>query len=1002
MTMKRGFVYFLFGSLFNGLTLWCQVILDGTMGRDGALPGPDYNITQDLGTIEGSNLFHSFSQFNIENGESATFSGAESVSNIFSRVTGGAPSTIDGRLRSTIPDANLFFVNPAGVMFGPNAQLDIQGSFATSTADFIKLGDEGRFDAAHPETSVLTSAQPQAFGFLSNNPGVISLQDTTFNLKEEKSLAIVGGDIALVNSEITSSAEGKINLVSVKSDAQVTLNPSTFELSFNLESVDKLGNIDLINGTAVNLLDGSGMFLKGRQLNVRESTIKSVNTGPSSKGFIDGVVTEDLAIIAGLIDIQTLGTGPGAELTLSAGNIIIDAQNVLPTIPLGISSSTAGPGTGGNVRIEGENLEIKKSAAINSSTFATGSGGAVSVEVDGDINIAGTTHVSAISSQTFGPANSGNVRVDSETLTLQGRASVRTNTFGPGKGGDVDISVDQLLLSGAGAVDVVPFFEQTTTLIVFETTVRLADTASVGTNSAGPGSAGNMRIDAESIVEVLDSSLIASNAFSTGSGGNVIINSPSLFVSQGDSEFASGIFAGTLIEDNGGDAGNIQIFADNIELTKGGLISADTLGSGGGGNISIETGRLFIGSLGTQFLTQIGAVTSSQRSTAGRGGNINITAQELRLEDGGISVVTLGAGKGGEINIISDRLALVGQTLFSTITATAFASGNGGNVHVESEEIELVNNGLIVAAAFGPADAGNVDVIATNILIDGLGTEFTIGGGFIITGLGAEAFGDAEVGGQAGEIHVEADSLRIQGEGTISAVATGQGTGGDVMINTRLLEISSGGIINSISQGIGEAGKIQIDAQGSILLHDNGIISTSAVLKNGGNISIRSGNEILVSNSEITSQANKNGGNIQITAPKKIQIKNSDITAEAGNNGGNIFIDPDFVILNRSDLIARAVTGDGGDIRIATDVFLQSSDSVIDASSEFGVSGNIEILAPDIDIAGSLATLPEFLTISEIHLQPACAVRLPETFSSLTVKGKDHRPLTPGGLLPGN
>ena len=126
-------------SLSSG-SVWAEVTLDGILGRSGAVSGPNYRITADLGRQVGVNLFHSFGKFNINTGESATFSGPDSISNIISRVTGGISSWIDGRLRSEITGANLYLLNPAGVMFGSNASLDISGSFHVSTADYLKLG----------------------------------------------------------------------------------------------------------------------------------------------------------------------------------------------------------------------------------------------------------------------------------------------------------------------------------------------------------------------------------------------------------------------------------------------------------------------------------------------------------------------------------------------------------------------------------------------------------------------------------------------------------------------------------------------------------------------------------------------------------------------------------------------------------------------------------------------------------------------------------------------
>jgi len=111
-----------------------QIATDGSAGPKLDLPRPDYDIGADLGRRAGRNLFHSFERFSLDAGERATFSGPDDIRNVISRVTGGARSDIDGTLRSTIPGADFYFLNPAGVMFGPNASLDLQGSFHVSTA----------------------------------------------------------------------------------------------------------------------------------------------------------------------------------------------------------------------------------------------------------------------------------------------------------------------------------------------------------------------------------------------------------------------------------------------------------------------------------------------------------------------------------------------------------------------------------------------------------------------------------------------------------------------------------------------------------------------------------------------------------------------------------------------------------------------------------------------------------------------------------------------------
>ncbi|NJL58736.1 MAG: filamentous hemagglutinin N-terminal domain-containing protein [Desulfobacteraceae bacterium] len=185
--------------------------LDGTIGNAGKpdLPGPDYAIKPEYGKQAGSNLFHSFQQFNIHKGESATFSVPDSVRNIISRVTGGSASWIDGKLALTIPNADMYFLNPFGVMFGSNASLDLGGSFHVSTADYLKLGNDGVFHALHPENSILSVAPPSAFGFLSDKPAKISFDGSFLQVPEGKTLSVIRTEIYRLKTLIYIRQAGK-------------------------------------------------------------------------------------------------------------------------------------------------------------------------------------------------------------------------------------------------------------------------------------------------------------------------------------------------------------------------------------------------------------------------------------------------------------------------------------------------------------------------------------------------------------------------------------------------------------------------------------------------------------------------------------------------------------------------------------------------------------------------------------------------------------------------
>ena len=190
-----------FATLYLCVDLEAQIRLDGTLGKASSLQptvkaggAQEYMIDSGLGQKVGQNLFHSFSDFNVGNGQIASFTGPADVQNILARVTGGRPSQIDGTLHSEINGADLYLLNPRGVIFGSTARLDLSGSFAVSTGDHVSLGTKGRFDAATPGNSILTSAAPSAFGFSQKPPAAIQVNGSMLTVPDGKAIRLVGGD----------------------------------------------------------------------------------------------------------------------------------------------------------------------------------------------------------------------------------------------------------------------------------------------------------------------------------------------------------------------------------------------------------------------------------------------------------------------------------------------------------------------------------------------------------------------------------------------------------------------------------------------------------------------------------------------------------------------------------------------------------------------------------------------------------------------------------------
>ena len=378
-----------------------DVILDGSMGISGALAGPNYNITSDLGKQHGGNLFHSFSQFNLVKNDVATFSGPASVTNIISRVTGGAASSLDGTLKSTINGANLYFINPAGIMFGPNASIDISGAFHATTADYLKLGTDGRFDARNQENSVLTSAPPSAFGFATETPAPILINSSRLSVAGGQTMSFIGGDITISNDAdipVLSAPGGRINLASVASSGELILAPESIDSS----AFSKMGTIGVSNSEEHDYLTSSG----------------------------DITVTTDS---------YAMGSG---SIYISGGKFVTDNAYIFSYTPAGIE--------GKNIVVEArDSVELKNGSWICTDTYSTGKAGNIAIYAP-QIIIDGYSWISACS---YGTGNSGSVTIsNADTVILSNLGAILTDAYGKGNAGDITIDTKDLTLKDGGYI----------------------------------------------------------------------------------------------------------------------------------------------------------------------------------------------------------------------------------------------------------------------------------------------------------------------------------------------------------------------------------------------------------------------------------------------------------------------------------------------------------------------------------------------------------------------
>ena len=709
-----------------------QVTLDNSLGQSGqTLTGPAYSLTPSYGRTIGNNLFFSFSQFNLASGDVATFSGPSTIQNILSRVTSGSPSSIDGTIQSTIPGANFFFINPNGIMFGPNAALNVSGSFAASTANYLKLSDGARFVAAvGADDSGLSSAPVSAFGFLGGNPGSISVQQTATSVPlavpDGSTLSLVGGDISLNGSGLDASsaqlptlmaAGGQINLVSVKSVGEVPLDATTLTLPQFDSAFPVQGQISLQNGALVDASgDGGGrIVIRGGSLMVDDSVIQANTTGSGSGQGIDIAVVNDVNLTSGgqINSISTAGLGAGGDITLNAASILVNGMGIIdssfnPTTqistgtgtqaqnPDGSTTYSGGAAAGGNISINTGSLEVENSAQISSASYGSGNAGQIKIQASSVLLDAMNFYIAQITANTYnasGGGNAGNITINANSLTLQNGAVIPAATFGDGNAGVIDIVAN---------------------------TVNCVNYGGVAVSTFGAGLGGSVQITADSI-RLNEGSFINAITTSfgtpTASGGQISINTGSLAILNGSSIFAT--------TEGDGNSGNIAITANSINIAGNngafgpftGIQASDgnpffgNFGIGNGGNININTGSLALTGGGQIFTSTLGT---------GSAGTINISANDVSLQ-GGSSIVSASTGSGlgggligglaGGVTLnLNGSLSLAGNSTLSVSSA----ENDAGSVTVNAGgNITLQDSGITAQAAL---NGGNISLASPSLI----------------------------------------------------------------------------------------------------------------------------------------------------------------------------------------------------------------------------------------------------------------------------------------------
>lgn len=710
--------------MFLSVGLHAEVVRDGKIGPDLSIQptGPDFQIPETLGELRGRNLFHSFAEFSLSQDQSATFSGTGVFDNIIARVTGPNVSTIDGLLRATV-SADLYLMNPRGILFGPNAQLDLYGAFHGSTAERLEFTN-GEVFAAAPDggTPLLSVATPTQFGFLSPSAAQIKLQGSKLTSAHDVTLS--AGSIAFSDGAMIITATDRSD-----AGASVTL--------FATERIE-------FSGTGE---DGAGAGLDAGSRG--EGAAGTVRVEAPVVELRDGAV----------LSTNTAGAGYGGALLVTAGERVTLGGNDRNGASSSLQAQSLASGDAGMLRIKAPVIELQDGAQFTSVAHGSGSGGELLVTATDRFTLSGKNQEGLGASLQAGTTatstgQGGTLRVEAPLIDLRNGARMTTSAEGAGRGGDLFVTArDRVTLSGTDAE---------------------GSGARLQANARGVGDAGAIQVTA-SVIALQDGAAMEANmgGGSTGRGGNLTVTATEqLTLSGTDSNgFGSSLQA---IANGEGLGGTLRVAASVIELRDGAFLTANSAGAFG----ASTPGTPEPDALDSNIALVVRAdqrLTLSGTNGIGQGSRIETNALELsqgrailieapvtQLTDGAsISSASFGTAAAGAIRIRAEEsLELSGGSQITSSSETT----SGGSIALElGGVLRLRDSRISTRVGSGDGGAGGIDIAQTIVVLDRSNVT------------------SSADRGEGGRIQITADSILKSSDSIIDASAGPQGIDGEIV-----------------------------------------------------------------------------------------------------------------------------------------------------------------------------------------------------------------------------
>ncbi len=1005
-------------ALFSGNRAFAQsnIVPDARLGAESSVVVPNFNgLPVEAiggGAQRGQNLFHSFQEFNVSEGRGAYFFSPDAaIQNILARVTGGNRSEILGRLGTFgNSEPNLFLINPNGIVFGANARLNVGGSFFASTANSLVFDNGFEFSTTNPQAPpLLTVNVPLGLQYGANPGRIVNQSVFGLRVQQGRTLALVGGDVALEGG-ILFALDGRIELGSVAGNNRVSLTPTSTGYALGYEGVEDFQDIRLSQeARAASSGEGGGSIqVRGRNV----------------------TLTDGSQIVANF-----LGAGKGGNLIVNASESVqligtsADAQS---SSALGAQASATATGEAGDMTITTRNLLIQDGAGVGTGTFGAGKAGNVTVNASDSVQVIGRTADDQFASNLSAQAaqnstgDAGNLTINTQQLLIRDGAQVSASTFGAGKGGNVTVNAsDSVQVMGRSADG------------------QVASNLSVQANRNSTGDAGDLTITTGRLLISHGAEVIA-DTFGSGKGGNLTVyasDSVQVIGTFADSRFGSNLSADAT-RNSTGDAGDLTIITGQLLIQDGAQVSADTSGSGKGGNLTVNASDS-VQVIGTSADGESPSKLTVQtnKSSTGNAGDLRITTGQLLIQDGAfVSASTFGSGKGGNVMVnASDSVQAIGTSadgqLGSYLIAQANpnSTGDAGDLSITTRELLIRDGAQIGASTFGSGKGGNLTVyasdsvqvigrsadgrLASNLVAGasqnstGDGGDLTITTSELLIRDGALVSAGTLSSGKGGSLTVYASDL-VQVIGTSAdgkfasnlfagASRNSTGDGGDLTITTSELLIRDGAQVGASTFGSGKGGNLIVNASDSVQVigfsakswSSSALAAVATAGGTAGNLTLETGQLSVQDGAQVTvSSPRGQAGNLSITT-NSLFLNRGEITAETAKSGleggANINLKVSDVWLMRNESLISATaygTANGGNINIDTQFLValppegpNGSDIIANASR--GNGGRINITTQGlfgIEFRPELTPENDITASSDFGIDGEVAINQPE------------------------